>query len=78
MDATQPPSPPEESTDIFSLPDDALSDSLQFIEEARSTFLRYNPHLTLFLRLALEIGAAFGYAIQSPVQKRAGMDWAKC
>ncbi|RDB19031.1 MAP/microtubule affinity-regulating kinase 4 [Hypsizygus marmoreus] len=33
MDALKPPCPPQESTDIFSLSDQVLSDRLQFIEE---------------------------------------------
>ena len=36
MDATKPlPPPPEESTDIFSISDQVLADSLQFVEEVR-------------------------------------------
>lgn len=38
MDAQKPPSPPAESTDIFSLSDQVLSDRLHFIEEASMTF----------------------------------------
>jgi hypothetical protein len=34
MESTQLPTPPQSSSDIFSLSDQVLSDSLHFIEEA--------------------------------------------
>jgi hypothetical protein len=71
MDATQLPIPPQESTDIFSLSDQVLSDSLHFVEEVPELLPEENHRLiSLFCRSVLGTGAAFGYVVPSPLGPR--------
>lgn len=68
--SSQLPSPAE-STDIFSLTDQVLSDRLEFIEEVRLLVtLLMNHELNLSCRLALETGAASGSADPNLRQQR--------
>lgn len=68
MNSPQPPKPPQESTDIFSLSDQVLCDRLEFIEEVTwETFARLLSFNSTACRLDLGTGGAFGYVVPNQI-----------
>lgn len=68
--------PLSDATDIFSLSDRVLADKLQFVKEVRFSIKESTPNSSCIpFRLALGIGAVFGYVGQECQTMPATLNW---